>query len=333
MKQFLVKCALFVGPFVLFYLLSFEYDSREGGLIRMSYKQSLRKYSSTSIKTERAARCCPELFQQNSKRKSIAIFGDSFIQNQDGPPFWQGLPADYDVACFRQQDFTNNNPFSLALSMHDTLLDILGSDPDFVIIETIERNLLNRINDARVDDSIKQKPIQKTESESIDFIRKIRCGINVFFAWLNIPYAESQRLVHHWQALGIPSFLPNHLMTYCNDFDNRKASYQSSGINRKLKKLIADLYVVYPDSDIQLLIIPDKLTAYEQFLVDPPEKRSILEYLNWEYPFLKIRLDQAFRKNIGEGSFEFYTYAGTHFGTEGAKLCEEEIRGYLELTK
>lgn len=331
MKQFLFKCALFVGPFVLLYLLSFEYDSMEGGLIRMSYKQSLRKYSPTLSRTEQTDRCCPIFFRTDKTRKSIAIFGDSFIRNHDGPPFWQGLPADYNVACFRQQDFTNKNPFSLALSMHDTLLDIFGGEPDFIFVETIERSLLDRTNTARVDDSIKQKPIQRIESQNVDFIQKTRIGINVLSARLNIPYAESQRKVHQWHARGIPSFLPNQLLTYRDDFNKRRTSYESSTINRNLKKVISDLRIVYPNSDIQLLIIPDKLTAYEHFLVDPPEKQSVLDYLNWEDPSLKIRLDQVLQKNIEEGSFEVYTYAGTHFGVEGSRICEDEIRRYLNV--
>ena len=329
MRKFLFRCFFSCIPLLACVLLSGRYDPQEGGLIRMSYLPSLQQYSTQSSNTQGSFPDETLKFYNDSSSRSIAIFGDSFIRNGEGPPFWSALTQDYNIGCFRQQDFTNSNPFILAFGAKDTLQSIFGQDPDIIIIETIERHLIKRTKYFSKDNTLQPKKIIPQEKKSLDFVQKIDVGWKMLCGLMKMPYAQSQRRVHQWKASNLPLHQQTSLLTYADDLNHRLPNYDSLSINAKVDSVIHQVQLKYPHSEIQLLIIPDKLTIYEQFLTNPPKKSSILKHLNWKSAYLKIRLDEALQILAKEGIFELYTYSGTHFGHTGAHACEQQIRFHL----
>jgi len=329
MRKFLFRCFFSSVPLLTCVLLSGRYDPQEGGLIRMSYLPSLQQYSTQSSNIQGSFPNETLKFYNDSSSRSIAIFGDSFIRNIEGPPFWSALTQDYTIGCFRQQDFTNSNPFILAIGAKDTLQSIFGQDPDIIIIETIERHLINRTKYFSKDYTLHPKKTIPQEKKSLDFVQKIDVGWKMLCGLMKIPYADSQRRVHQWKASNLPLHQQTSLLTYADDLNHRLPNYDSLSINGKVDSVIHQVQLKYPHSEIQLLIIPDKLTVYEGFLDKRIDQKSVLTVLNWDQTFLRVNLHEVLIQNANDGVEEIYTYSGTHFGKSGANICGEYLKAAL----
>lgn len=328
MFRFLIKLFVFLVPFFILFILGFYYEPKEGGLIRLSYSLSEGKYLEWPINNE--IKNVPEC----GNTRDIIIFGDSFLGDPESTSFVEYSRQLSCAILFNHHQFIENNSLTIALSAKDTIEKLIGKHPDVIFLQTVERDLEYLLKTFRTISKPSEKETNSKTgeygNEKADPFKKINDGVGVLAAMLNVPVKKSQRRVHNWKAKNLPLLQSNQLLTYHRDFDNRRLHYNAAEINAALDSALFLLQKTYPQSSIQLLIIPDKLTIYEDYLTQQPEKRSILEILDWDKQYLKINLYETLQLLVKNDRQEAYIYSGSHFGEEGAKACAKEIDKFLQ---
>lgn len=330
MIEFLKKLLTFAAPLIIISIFAVYHDPAEGGLVRLSYEKSKRLYSTKA----NPQRTYLPIHLDPKKEKSLAVFGDSFIHNADGPGFWEPLTSSYSLACFRNHDFEGEgNPITIALNSQDTLRHLFGEFPEIIIIESVEREFLKRIED--YDRFYALKPSEKNASKKslanrIDPIRTLYTGGAIIANRIGYPLRNPLEfytpVVHKWTGKNFPLESKDFLLTFKDDFHNRRTEYNPRELTNSLVELSEKLKLIYPNSEVHLLIIPDKLSVYEGFLNEPPNKQSVLEFIDWNEPILRINLLDTLRFESEKGVTELYTYSGSHLGSNGAELVAEKLK-------
>ena len=81
-----------------------------------------------------------------------------------------------------------------------------------------------------------------------------------------------------------------------------------------------------------LMIAPDKLTAYAEFLSDPDMKNaSLLAHLSDRHPNVTPRLDRYLIAAIQRGDQDVYLPNNTHWGSNGHRIAAETLLHFLDL--
>ena len=325
MIAFLKHSLIFLSPFFLLFLLGGTYDPSEGGLTSMAYLPSLRKYSSKPTELNHVADLKIDGHSQIHKKytgqPSVAIFGDSFL------PGLQSNLIIKNISTFNIHHYKVKNPFVLSLSLTDSLLRI---HPDYIIIESIERALLGRLNGINSSQSSQTESLDvltATKPVAFNFMEQTQNGLFRLAAIFNLKITGSQKRVHHWEAENLPLHDPNTLYTISTDRDNRKAKYNN--VNLLLIKAYQKIQEAFPQSEIQFLIIPDKLTFYQKYLTSPPCNPSILNDIDWTQPFFQIQLIPELEEARENGLLDLYKYSGTHFGGNGNEIGSRAISEFL----
>ena len=79
------------------------------------------------------------------------------------------------------------------------------------------------------------------------------------------------------------------------------------------------------------LIAPDKLSAYSAYLQDPSyAKTSVIDRLASDKSLHIVRVDQAMRAAVAEGTVDLYLPNDTHWGYRGHQTAAAAITRYLE---
>lgn len=330
MVEFLNRSLIFAAPLIIISIFATRYDPAEGDLVRMSYEKSRRLYSAKA----HSQRPYLPIHIDGKKDKSLAIFGDSFIHNSDGPGFWEPLTSSYSIACFRNHDFEGEtNPITIALNSQDTLRYLFEDFPDIIIIETVERSFLNRIKDYNRSYKLKlsEKNFSKISlADRLDPLQALHTGgaiiANRIGYSLRNPLEIQTQLVQKRTGKKIPLASRDFLLTCKDDFENRLMEYDLGEIKNNLQELTERFKRVFPNSEVHLLIIPDKLSVYEGFLNEALKKQSVLKCLDWNLPALRINLLDTLLFESEKGVSELYTYSGSHLGSNGAELVAEKLK-------
>tara|TARA_B110000503_G_C7082315_1_gene385725 strand:- start:61 stop:1023 length:963 start_codon:yes stop_codon:yes gene_type:complete len=318
MIPYLKKVILFLFPFFLLFLLGGTYDPEEGGLTRLAYSKSMRKYSSVQLIKNNIQ------VIENKRKPSVVIFGDSFI------PYILSHMLTENVSTFNIHDYKTKNPFVLALSLKDEAGKV---EPDIIIIETVERALLGRLRGINSDQTAERDDRHaQAKSEIIEpnFMAQTKNGLFRLGALLNLNITASQNRVHHWQATHLPLHNPSTLHTISNALDWRKEKY--TNVNLRLNQAYQKIEQSYPEAEIQFLIIPDKLTFFEDYLTTPPSNSSILHDIDWTQSFFQIKLIPQLVAAREKGVMEIYKYSGTHFGESGMKISASAVDDFIKTT-
>lgn len=323
MKLFILKLTPYCITLAIIMCFGAAYDPLEGDLIRLSYRHSLAAYSTHPS---------PWQYQPISKLDttlpSVAIFGDSFLGTLNHQPFWTYL-TNFNVLPFRSHDFDTSNPIDLCINMADSVRSVLEEDPDFVVIEMVERSFYDNTDNLKfkyreIQRASQQKPFHKRKlsdygSDGVTYIAR-RLGFCI------PPCNQSVTLIKTRKA---PMLLPTELLVYSDDL-NKRRSISEIEINDRYRKVKDLSQAEYQNSDIIILIIPDKLTAYEDFISESLDiDESFLNTLHQPPHFVAPSLNWI-SDAIASGQMEVYRYSDTHFGDNGSNAIAQNLDRLLQ---
>ena len=323
MKLFILKFIPYCIALTIIMCYGAAYDPYEGDLVRLNYRQSLAEYSTNTT---------PWQYQPTDKINpalpSVAIFGDSFLGTPNNQPFWTHL-TNFNVIPFRSHDFQASNPIDLCVNMADSVSRLLEENPDFVVIEMVERTFYDNTDNLK----FKYREIQHAAEQKPFHNRRIsdygRDGITYIARQLGLCIPPCQNSVTSIRTSKAPLLLPTELLVYSDDLSKRRSLSNNEIKHRYIttKELIE---AEYPNSDVIILIIPDKLTAYEDFISESLDiDESFLKSLHRPPHFVAPSLNWI-SDAIASGQMEVYRYSDTHFGENGSKAIAQNLDRLLQ---
>lgn len=324
MKQFLLKLVPHLLVVAAIILCGSLYDPEEGDLIRLSYKNSLRVYSSCETSWQYQAPT-----KTNKNLPTIGLFGDSFLGTTNNPPFWVHLTDSFHVIPFRTHDFETSNPIDLCINMQDSIHKLLNCSPDFVIVEMIERAFYDNTDNLNFSPrkiSTSQNPIDTLPYRGItDYARD---GIVLLARNIGLCIPPCTKSTTSFTTSKAPLLRANELLFFSDDLKKRR-KISTSALGLRYEAIYNLAKSSYPKSEILILVIPDKFTAYEGFISNYSASRKSIFEIYPNPPDYVLPSHDWINSAISSDLMEVYRYSDTHLGDNGAQAIGKNLKNRL----
>lgn len=345
MKKFITKSLPFVVPFLLLHFVNvLFYNQEEGGLVRLGYlydNPSPMSGVKSKFNLKNKTLNVSELDLKNEQKFDVFNIGDSF-SNQDSLSYFNYL-ANNGFSVLNLDSYIHN------YSSVQALAELVNADffdkvkPEFVVLETVEREFTNRCLEL---DFFKTKPIDSIIARINTHKNTPKIYSNKFFAdrTLKIPLVNLEYLMtdkpkyaqtYKVKTLSDKLFSkePEDLLFYENDlyienkFDTVKIRQANEIMNQLSKKLTKK------GIKLILLIAPDKYDLYYPWI---QQKSKYKQTVFFDYfktlPKNYIYTDSfdVLTLAIKNGTEDVYYYDDTHWSPVGAELIALQLKLLIE---
>ncbi len=320
MRRFILHIILALLPCLFMYIYyRLSIDSKpKGDLSRMSYIEfNYNKPSPTPSDT--LGHVCykhtSELIQ--SVHKGIVIFGDSFSTKNAGK-YWLHHLSQLLCCTVYSISYSGMNSFSEYIKVLQTKPDCL---PDTIVVEIVERNLVNSLCEININKKteilppLKESPIKNRQT--------IGGFYQARFLRLNNPCLTAPL------SDTLFSDYPTTLFFYKDDTTTYPVTVERNAI-RTLVQI--DSLSNANGKHLWVLIIPDKLTLYKPYITNYPKiaKRTLETPCYFKDATHLINPLQALRKLTDAGTKDVYLPDDTHISTIGGDVIAREVAKSLK---
>jgi hypothetical protein len=342
MKKFIVKSALFIGPFLVSFILFTQYGSvSKGDLIRSG---CLIDYTSDYHKKFDADYSQNLYFKKLSQAEKnekfdILTIGDSF--SQQGNIGYQNYLAKNEGFNIVHYDGINSNDNPL-----ETLYGIINGDildrikVDYIVLQSVERtfsksgNRINKLKTVNYHDYQEAQLFETVEPQSPNLFSKS----TVAFPLYNLLYSVNDKAYFspvYKTALKKELFSTgnNDLLFYYNEVKNLSINNNKQKVitlNEELNTLAA----ILKKKAIKLIVLPcpDKYGIYFNYIKknDKYPKPLFFEHLT---PLQKEYIYINSKGILSDAQNEFkdlYFYDDTHWSPVASKLIAKEINSQIK---
>ena len=329
MKKFIIKSFFFISPFIFSYAFYYSiYNPDVGDLSRISYlnldynfKANYPEHKFDSINFE----YLPNL---NRSKYKILNIGDSFSRQELGN-------SNGYLNYLKNSKETLNMPFSNPVErLHKVLKsNILDSlEIQFVILQSVERDLINRLIDDYFVDSTNIKSLTFFDYKKYKSSLKKKNKLNPLFAKSTLDFTlnllskpkKMQKVIKFETTEKLFSHNNNDLFIYDEDISSLKLHDLTliKKANNKLNKIAAELKMknIY----LIVLIAPDKYEYYYRYIKNSEYQKPILfDLLNpLHKDYLYINTLSLLKNNHNK---DLYYLDDTHWSPIASKIVAEKI--------
>ncbi|WP_339864122.1 hypothetical protein [uncultured Algoriphagus sp.] len=351
MKKFILNTSIFVVPFLILYTINvFNFDQRgaEGDLARMGYFYSNPSPSSlinNQYNLPKQYTLLSEIKPSSKVKVDVMTIGDSFSE-QESLGYKNFLANMGPSVIHVDRTISGRNPIQ-------TLVSLMNSDlfefvkPDFVVVQSIERDINSRTQsidfDARlesidfykpttseeisVDDTANENNIQTTNLQFFSDAT-LKMPLNFLqYLFLDKPLTSNTYKV---EATRKDLFTndPGNLLFYKNDLRKLEAKNDSLRTLNSIK-VLNELASLLSQKNIELIVLisPDKFDLYYSYIKEKSNFMKPTFFSTYEHAEKKYKNVDTYRVLSGKITEErdVYYYDDTHWSPKGAKFVAEEI--------
>lgn len=336
MKKFLIKfCILFaiIDGFLLYYAIA-VYPNISGDMGAL-YKYPFGKAYNDSIKNvhKLEGRYVYDIQNLDSiPSGSILTIGDSYSQ-QDSLGYQQFLGDIIDKYIYNisvENTRTNHPEKSFVRLVNNGLID----SSQIVIVESVERGFIGRLNQLDLHDTTRVKLHVSTNEKyfprRVDYVEEAMQKLRLLFGYkrpianynltkplFSHPKFANNIFIYHSPYIGDSELL------FSNDSAEIKQAYEN------LEKLYN--FAVEHKIKMIYLIVPDKYDVYFPYILDAPRSNITLDMCpNRDYI---INPRDELRRAISEGQKDVWYLNDTHYSPVAAKIVARKIAICLDNIK
>jgi hypothetical protein len=340
MKKFIIKTALFVIPFLLFFLISvlFYSSSEKPDMLRLGYFPNFIKGNREVFYNEFNRKIYfHEISKKQNIRAKILTIGDSF-SDQGNIGYNNYLAENYKVLHVDRFIFDNQI---------QGLYELLNGDffdknnLEYVILENVERNFVlnvknldisKRIMNSQLDSIIKKHkrlPIAENYEHKFFSAKTVNFPLCMFRYYFDSNYLSNEMAYNvTLKTDKLFSNNSNNLFFYYSDLSNLKLNNDSAGI-QKLNDVLNDLSNKLERKKVKLIVLPapDKYDLYYDYIAD---KTNFSEPLFFKY-LASLKKDYIYidSKKILSAQLkskkDIYFFEDSHWSPVASKIISDEI--------
>ncbi|MEC4748359.1 hypothetical protein [Methylomicrobium sp. Wu6] len=232
------------------------------------------------------------------------------------------------------------------------------SPPKVLVMQSVERSFIGRIKDGQSCDaeraatqfgSVSSRPVIAIEPRIVNIEKslkyfdrprawdKVKLGFVMKYSWKTLLRtvtgieSKNARKIDLTREAPFSSVRKREMLVYKEDvlkassWREMDLSEMDCRIERIRKKVEAN-----GRTKFVLMIAPDKLTAYKDFIVDRNlHDLSLLTQLSARHPDIIPRTDLALTAAIGSGKLDVYLPDDTHWGSTGHRIVAETVLDFL----
>ncbi|MBK8984446.1 MAG: hypothetical protein IPM38_19530 [Ignavibacteria bacterium] len=345
MKKFIIKISYFLLPVILLHIFTYYfYRTDKGDLLRVGYIMSLYPDYYDIFKSEFKNEIkFSRLSEQKEKKKFKALtIGDSF--SEQGIYGYNNYLAMNNIDLLHIDRFISGNQFQ-------TLYSLLKGDFfdqysfDFVILQCIERDLIELIEEmetdkslscAEIKDLIEKKGEVKKADSSFKFPsdRVLKIPYNAVQYALNDDYLFDEMVIKTKINQDLFSTENKELLFFKHDIAAVEKNNNESNLE-KLNFVLNDLNNLLKNKGIKLIFLPspDKYDIYYNFITDKsnypkPLFFDLFEKVDKNYICINSK---PLLVNAVNESKDIYLYDDSHWSPKGTKIIADEIRKQIYL--
>lgn len=349
MHRIIRKIIIFISPWAFLFIFNYynlEFDS--GDLLRLSYSyksfknKTIKNFPTSNKKHSNIINC------NSQKKKGIDILsiGDSF---SDIEYSYTDFLTDFGhkVVHIGRTDGINSNPFQKCVDIIN--LGILDEfNPKIVLIESVERSLLDRINEINYlsvprkstyfkneTNQTTPKILDKQKTEFNDYVlRSILKAPKTQFYFNIIEKKPNDIPVHFTKLKNQNQFYPenNTLLFYHDDLVEFK--FDSTLIKHTIKSIEKfDDFCIEHHVKVYYIVAPDKYDVYFDEIVNSQRYKKSLFSQFWNENNSNLNIIDAYKiiKQLKKKNFSnLYYYGDTHWTSIVTEKIAEEINTKLK---
>ena len=315
MKSFGKRLIPFFLCAALFWMLGWyqaNFHAPEGDLVRSSFLITTRHY--------------PDPIQlppaRDTTARNILLIGDSHLDQSPLTRRFQNH-LDIEVSSNSCWAYESPNPFLLGLAL------ARETNPDLLVIEVVERNLVPFASDFCRQDNILEPKIKGTSPKRKNSgFHHLGNGVRTAASILTIRHRWYQndkcRTVPSTKYIPLYSHDEIHLI---NKVWSRPPAQEATTVLKELKDALSN-QLGTRGIDFFIYVIPDKATVYHDFFDSADLPPSFLLEKSLPPDIYSPILDM--REAINAGTMEVYKYSDTHLGEAGAQITGAHLSGILQ---
>ena len=333
MKRFLLKSLLYsipiITPIVLFTI--FINPHLHGDIGPLGYITFADEYAVTKTVNNKVHNCGYNYAMFNAG--DILTIGDSFSQTNEREISYNYFLAEYwNNNVFNLYQDRWANPFNRFIYLSKT-----NNLPNIVIVESVERYLIERLNDVNLcltpQEMIQQKLIDTTiNNESI----KRKSILEKTQEWIkrNLRLKGYENPIHHVKlskSLFSCDDKEYDLYFYCDDIKN--LNLRESLLDSAIVKLDSLFnYAASINIDLYILVAADKYDVYQDFIIDNEyQNQYLLDNIKKRYnhTHLIISKDTLYHM-VENGVKDVYWSNNTHWSPIGSEAVARQVLQHIE---